>query len=81
MELKSKKLFLRTNLAICRRSSVAIFLSSRSSNLADNASSPSVCGILRYKPTTSVVTNIPFQVIYQVRLASLKNRWYPLCTV
>ena len=37
-ESNSKKLFFRTNLAICRRSSVAILLSSRSSNLADNAS-------------------------------------------
>ena len=59
-ESNSKKLFFRTNLAICRRSSVAILLSSRSFNLANNASSPSACGILGYKPTTSVVTNIAF---------------------
>ena len=56
----SKNLFHRTNLAIFRRSSVAILLSSHCSNLVDNASSPSACGILEYKPTTSAVTNIVF---------------------
>ena len=56
----SKELFFRTNLPICRRSSVAILLTSRSSILANNASSPYACGTLGYKPTTSVVTDIAF---------------------
>ena len=59
-ESNSKNLFFRTNLGISRRSSVAILLSSRSSNLADNASSLSTCGILGYKPTTYGVTSIAF---------------------
>ena len=59
-ESNSKNLFFRTNLAVPRRFSVAILLSSRSSYLADNASSPSSCGILGYKPATSVVTKIVF---------------------
>ena len=59
-ESNSTKLFFRANLAICRRSSVAILLSCRSSNLVDNVSSPSACEILGYKPATSVVTNVAF---------------------
>ena len=58
-ESNSKKLFFKTNLSIFRRSSVEILLSSRSSNLADNAFSASACEILGYKPA-SVVTNIAF---------------------
>ena len=58
-ESNSKKLFFKTNLAIFRRSSVEILVSSRSSNLANNASSASAYEILGYKPT-SVVTNIAF---------------------
>ena len=58
--IKFEKVVFQNKSSICRRSSVGILLSSRSSNLADNASRPSTCGILAYKPTISVVTNIAF---------------------
>ena len=59
-ESNLKKLFFETKSSHFRKCYVAILLSSRSSNLADNASSLSACGILEYKPMTSVITNIAF---------------------
>ena len=72
-ESSSKKLFFRTNLAICRIPSVAILSSSGSSNLPDNASSPYACEILGYEPTTSALTNIAFSGNLPRSLSFLKK--------
>ena len=54
--INSKKLFLRTNSANLTRSLVGIFEEVGSSNLLFNAKIPSLCGMLRYRTTTSAVT-------------------------
>ena len=54
--LNSKKLFLRTNSANLTGLLVGIFEEICSSNLFFNTKIPSLCGMLRYRPTTSVVT-------------------------
>ena len=54
--LNAKKLFLTTNSANLTRSLVGIFEEVCSSNLLFNAKIPSLCGMLRYRLATSVVT-------------------------
>ena len=55
-ESNSQKLFLSTNSAMSTKSADRTFLSDLSSNFSYSALSPTSCGILRYKPTTSAVT-------------------------
>ena len=52
----SKKFFLSTNSAMSTKSAEGTFLSDLSSNFSYSALSPTLCGILGYKPTTSAVT-------------------------
>ena len=73
-ESNSKKLFLSTNSAMPTKSADGTFLSDLSSNFSYSALSPTSCGILGYKPTTSAVTkNASSRILSRLLIVSKKS--------
>ena len=83
--LNWKKLFLRINSANLTKSLVGIFEEVCSSNLLFNAKILSLCGMLGYRPTTSVVTRKEssgiFPIVFMLSIKSPESQMYdqPLC--